>query len=101
MLAAERLDYLLARLRDNGTLVTKELAPALGLSEDSIRRDLRELAAAGLCQKVYGGAVPASPALGDYGARQSIEPDSKRAVAARAVPLIQPGSVAILGGGTA
>jgi DeoR/GlpR family transcriptional regulator of sugar metabolism len=100
MLAAERRDLLVARLGADGKLVAKDLAAELGLSEDSIRRDLRELAAAGLCQKVYGGAVPASPALGDYGARRSIEPDSKRAVAARAVPLIQPGTVAILDGGT-
>jgi DeoR/GlpR family transcriptional regulator of sugar metabolism len=100
MLAAERRDLLVARLGTDGKLVAKDLAAELGLSEDSIRRDLRELAAAGLCQKVYGGAVPASPALGDYGARRSIEPDSKRAVAARAVALIQPGTVAILDGGT-
>ncbi|MBV9794418.1 MAG: DeoR/GlpR transcriptional regulator [Actinobacteria bacterium] len=100
MLAAERRDLLLARLRADGKLVAKDLAAELGLSEDSIRRDLRELAAAGLCQKVYGGAVPVSPALGDYGARRSIEPDSKRAVAACAATLIQPGSAAILDGGT-
>ena len=100
MLAAERRDLLLARLRADGKIVAKDLAAELGLSEDSIRRDLRELAAAGLCQKVYGGAVPASAALGDYATRRSIEPDSKQAVAARAVPLIQPGSVAILDGGT-
>ena len=43
--------------------------PSSGVSEDSIRRDLRELAAAGLCQRVYGGALPASPALADYGTR--------------------------------
>jgi DeoR/GlpR family transcriptional regulator of sugar metabolism len=100
MLAAERRDLLLARLTADGKIVAKDLAAELGLSEDSIRRDLRELAAAGLCQKVYGGAVPASPALGDYGTRQSIEPGSKQAVAARAVGLIQPGSVVILDGGT-
>jgi DeoR/GlpR family transcriptional regulator of sugar metabolism len=100
MLAAERRELLLARLRADGKLVAKDLAAELGLSEDSIRRDLRELAAAGLCQKVYGGAVPTSPALGDYRTRRSIEPDSKQAVAARAVTLIQPGSVAILDGGT-
>ena len=100
MLAAERRELLLARLRADGKLVAKDLAAELGLSEDSIRRDLRELAAAGLCQKVYGGAVPTSPALGDYRTRRSIAPDSKQAVAARAVTLIQPGSVAILDGGT-
>ena len=58
-----------------------------------------DLAAAGLCQRVYGGAVPAS-ALADYGTRASVEPDSKRRVAARAAGLITPGSTLILDGGT-
>lgn len=100
MLAAERREHLLLRLRSDGKVVAKELATELGLSEDSIRRDLRELAAAGLCQKVYGGAVPASPAVADYAARGDLEPVSKRAVAVRAATLIRPGSVAILDGGT-
>jgi len=100
MLAAERRDLLLTRLRADGRVVAKDLAAELGLSEDSIRRDIRELAAAGLCQKVYGGAIPVSPALGDYATRRTIEPDSKQAVARHALPLITPGSVVILDGGT-
>jgi DeoR/GlpR family transcriptional regulator of sugar metabolism len=100
MLAAERRDYLLTRLQAEGSLVAKDIAAELGISEDSIRRDLRELAAAGLCHRVYGGAVPASPALADYAGRTSVEPDSKRDVATRAAALIQPGSTVILDGGT-
>jgi DeoR/GlpR family transcriptional regulator of sugar metabolism len=100
VLAAERRDLLLARLRTDRKLVAKDLAVELGLSDDSIRRDLRELAAAGLCQKVYGGAVPASPALADYAVRTEVEPASTRAVAAHAATLIRPSSVAILDGGT-
>jgi DeoR/GlpR family transcriptional regulator of sugar metabolism len=100
MLAAERRDYLLARLADDGKVVAKEVAAELGLSDDSIRRDLRDLATAGLCQRVYGGALPNSPALADYATRHGVEPDSKRRVAARAVRLIEPGSTVILDGGT-
>jgi len=100
MLAAERRDFLLTRLRAEGSVVAKDLAAELGISEDSIRRDLRDLAAAGLCHRVYGGAVPASPALADYANRESVEPDSKRRVAARAAALIQPGRTVILDGGT-
>ncbi len=100
MLAAERRDLLVARLHRDGKLVAKDLASELGLSEDSIRRDLRELAALGLCQRVYGGAVPASRAMGDYAARAEVEPGSKQAVAARAVELVRPGGVVILDGGT-
>ncbi|HYY19011.1 MAG TPA: DeoR/GlpR family DNA-binding transcription regulator, partial [Streptosporangiaceae bacterium] len=100
MLAAERRDYLLTRLQADGSLVAKDLAAELGISEDSIRRDLRDLAAAGMCHRVYGGAVPASPALADYGTRASVEPDSKRRVAAQAAALVQPGCTLILDGGT-
>jgi DeoR/GlpR family transcriptional regulator of sugar metabolism len=100
MLAVERRDLLVARLRSDGKLVAKALAAELGLSEDSVRRDLRELAAAGLCQRVYGGAVPASPALADYATRRDVAPASKQAVARHAASLIGPGRVAILDGGT-
>jgi DeoR/GlpR family transcriptional regulator of sugar metabolism len=100
MLVSERRDLLLARLRTDGKLIARDLALELGVSEDSIRRDLRDLAAAGLCQRVYGGAMPASPALADYTARAGVEPDSKRSVANRAVELIRPGHRVILDGGT-
>jgi DeoR/GlpR family transcriptional regulator of sugar metabolism len=100
MLVAQRRDLLLDRLRLDGRVIAKDLAAELGLSEDSVRRDLRDLAAAGLCQRVYGGALPASPATGDYAARQDIAIGSKRKVAARAAALIQPGSTVIIDGGT-
>lgn len=100
MLAAARKDLLLERLRSDGRIVAKEIAAELGISEDSIRRDLRELDAAGLAVRVYGGALPASPAVVDYGARASVAPDSKRRVAAAAATLIEPGATVILDGGT-
>jgi DeoR/GlpR family transcriptional regulator of sugar metabolism len=100
MLAAERHTLLLDRLASDGKIVAKELAAELGLSDDSVRRDLRELAAAGLCQRVYGGALPVSPAVANYSARTLVQPDSKDRVAARAAQLIMPGSSVILDGGT-
>jgi DeoR/GlpR family transcriptional regulator of sugar metabolism len=100
MLAAARKDLLLARLRSDGRIVAKELAAELGLSEDSIRRDLRELDAAGLAVRVYGGALPASPAVADYAARQSVATDSKQRVGRLAASLIEPGSTVLIDGGT-
>ena len=100
MLPAQRRDWLLDRLRTDGRLVARDLAVELGVSEDSVRRDLRELAAAGLCQRVYGGALPVSPAVADYATRQEVETDSKRRVAAMAATLVTPGSTVILDGGT-
>jgi DeoR/GlpR family transcriptional regulator of sugar metabolism len=100
MLAAERRDLYLARLARDGKLVARDLAAEFGLSEDSVRRDLRDLAAAGLCQRVYGGALPPSPPLSPHASRYEVAPDSKRRVAARAAELITPGATVILGGGT-
>jgi DeoR/GlpR family transcriptional regulator of sugar metabolism len=100
MLAAERRDLLLARLGSDGKVVAKDIAAELGISEDSVRRDLRDLADAGLCQRVYGGALPASPAVADYATRTAVSMSSKARVAARAVMLIGPGTTVIIDGGT-
>jgi DeoR/GlpR family transcriptional regulator of sugar metabolism len=100
MLAAQRREYLLEALRRDGRIVARDAAADLGLSEDSIRRDLRELAADGLCQRVYGGALPASPALADYAGRSTVSVPGKQQVAAAAVSLIRPGGTVILDGGT-
>ncbi len=100
MLVAQRRAELLRILAETGKIVAKDVAVELGISEDSIRRDLRDLAAEGLCQRVYGGALPASPAVVDYATRKSVEPDGKRAVAARAAALVRPGGAVILDGGT-
>jgi DeoR/GlpR family transcriptional regulator of sugar metabolism len=100
MLAAERRDLLLARLARDGKVVAKDVAAELGLSEDSVRRDLRDLAAAGLCQRVYGGALPVSPAIADYATRTTVRPEGKAAVAARAASLVRPGTTVIIDGGT-
>ncbi|MFP3423098.1 hypothetical protein R0K19_27410, partial [Bacillus sp. SIMBA_161] len=50
--------------------------------------------------RVYGAAVPASPAIAGYQTRTSLAPAAKRAVAAAAVGLITAGSTVILDGGT-
>ncbi|MEU8759936.1 DeoR/GlpR family DNA-binding transcription regulator [Streptomyces sp. NPDC048659] len=100
MLAAERRDHLLGLLAREGKIVAKEVAADLGISEDSVRRDLRDLAAEGLCHRVYGGALPVSPAVADYAARAVVAPDGKRKVAAVAAGLVRPGGAVILDGGT-
>ncbi|WP_167536767.1 DeoR/GlpR family DNA-binding transcription regulator [Streptomyces subrutilus] len=100
MLAAERRDHLLGLLAREGKVVAKDVAAELRISEDSVRRDLRDLAAEGLCQRVYGGALPVSPAVADYAARQAVAPDGKRRVAAVAAGLVRPGGALILDGGT-
>ena len=71
------------------------------MSPDAIRRDLRALAAEGRCRRVYGGALPLSPASTPMRVRSQEAPDRKAALAAAAVACIQPGEFLFLDSGSA
>jgi DeoR/GlpR family transcriptional regulator of sugar metabolism len=100
MLTTQRKKLLLDRLSREGQLVAKALAQELGTSEDTIRRDLRELAAEGLLQRVHGGALPTSAAMGDLGVREQVSVADKVALGRFGASLVRPGQVVILDGGT-
>jgi len=100
VLAAQRKDLILATLRSEGRVVAKELAAQLDLSEDTIRRDLRELAAEGLLHRVHGGALPASPAVADFTVRTGIGQGAKVEVGRLAAGLVQRGQTVAVDGGT-
>lgn len=53
----ERQAQILAHLRDTGRVLAQDLAMLFNVSEDTVRRDLREMAARGECERVYGGAL--------------------------------------------
>jgi len=59
-LVTERHSWLLERVFEARRVLTKDAALELGVSVDTIRRDLRELHARGLVRRVHGGAVPAT-----------------------------------------
>jgi len=100
MLTTQRKKILLARLAAEGQLVARTLALEFDTSEDTIRRDLRELAAEGKLQRVHGGALPASAALGDLAVREQVSTADKAALGRWGAALVQPGQVVILDGGT-
>lgn len=100
MLGAQRKTHLLEILARDGRVVAKTLADDLGVSEDSIRRDLRELADAGRLVRVYGGALPVPPADRPVDQRLTLATDSKERVARRAVELVRPASTLALDAGT-
>ena len=100
MLTQQRKQHILDILKKEGRVIAKTLAQALDLSEDTIRRDLRELAKEGLLQRVHGGALPASSAVADFATRQGIATDGKLAIARAAANMVQPGQIVLLDGGT-
>lgn len=64
-----------------------------------MRRDLRELADAGKCRRVYGGALPLADAS-PFAARILRDTPAKRALARAALSLIAPGQTLYLDAGT-
>ena len=70
MLTQHRRSQILSMLKRDGQVIAKDVSLSLGLSEDTIRRDLREMASEGLLQRVHGGALPASPAVADFAGRE-------------------------------
>jgi len=100
MLTAQRKRLILSRLAAEGQLVAKDLAQELGTSDDTIRRDLRELALGGKLQRVHGGALPASPAMGDLKVREQVSQKDKMELGRAGAAMIRPRQVVILDGGT-
>lgn len=100
MLTQERKQLILDQLKKTGRIVAKDLSETLKLSEDTIRRDLRELAAEGLLQRVHGGALPASPTIANLAQRRGMAVEEKTRLAHLAVKSLAKGQSIFLDGGT-
>jgi len=100
MMTEERRRSIVQTLQRDGKVLASELSKNLNVSEDTIRRDLRELAAAGVLQRVHGGALPRSPVAASFSERQRQIPQAKSDIARAAVSLIRHDQVIILDGGT-
>ncbi len=99
LLLGERQTLIKTRLAAQGRVIAADLAQELGVSEDTIRRDLREMAAAGLCRRVYGGALPPTPDT-RFSERVGTDDERKEALARAAAALVQPGLCVFLDGGS-
>ena len=80
MLTSQRKQLILQSSPPTAVL-SKMLSEEFNVSEDTIRRDLRELSAEGLLQRVHGGALPASAAAATFSERKNLRLDAKRAIA--------------------
>jgi DeoR/GlpR family transcriptional regulator of sugar metabolism len=100
LLTEERKSLILKALESGHRVRANELSARFGVSEDTIRRDLRSLADSGLIRRVYGGAVPHTPVATTFTGRigQSIE--AKNAIVRAALKLVQPRQTILLDAGT-
>jgi DeoR/GlpR family transcriptional regulator of sugar metabolism len=98
MRKAERQKRILAEMAQAPSLRVGDLAARLGVSTETIRRDLGELTAAGQLSRTYGGAVRAAaePGLGE---RHALFVAERERIARAAMPLIRGARLLLLGSG--
>lgn len=100
MLKKERQAYILHQVNLHNKVLSSSLCNEIHVSEDTIRRDLQELADEGKVIKVHGGALSHSfsqvhfPSNGVYSQQQ------KRKIAQKAISFISNGMFVLTSGGT-
>ncbi len=100
MTKQERQGLIIDDLRLNDQVNYHDMAIKLGTSEDTIRRDIKELAEGGLISRVKGGAQPRPFLPVTYTEREMYAFEEKRAIARKAARLFKDGQVVVFDGGT-
>jgi DeoR/GlpR family transcriptional regulator of sugar metabolism len=103
MLAQQRQQAILERVRRTGGVRVADLVRDLGVSDMTIRRDLEVLADRGLVDKVHGGATATGDSSTEepgFAAKSLCQRPEKEAIARHAARLVRPGSAVALSAGT-
>ncbi len=100
MLKEERQQYILNRINESYRIYITSLSSELGVSDDTLRRDLKELDERGLLTKVHGGAIARSGIPTEFTERLNRRVATRQQMAAKVIPLLQPGNVVWIDGGT-
>lgn len=100
MLKEERFQLILSQLGKDQKVHLGLLSNLLNVSEDTVRRDIKELADQGLLKSVRGGAVPHAPGPHHFRDRIDYGNEQKKIVAKKALRFLQDDQVVIFDGGT-
>ena len=96
-----RQQQILALAREQGRVVVLDLADQLGVSVQTIRKDLNDLCERKQLQRIHGGALlPTAASNVAYESRRTLAAEEKRAIGFRAASLIPNNSAVILNIGT-
>lgn len=100
--ATERRAAILELLGSRGAVQVSALSDAFGVSKVTIRSDLDALEQAGRLRRTHGGAVPLSRAVtvSVQDRRVNVNVEAKRAIARRALSLVEDGDSLLLDSGT-
>lgn len=99
MLKKERQAYIIQQINVHNKVLSSDLSSQLDVSEDTVRRDLQELAEEGKLIKVHGGALSKSFHFTLESNTIYLQPE-KKSIAYKAIQLIQDGMMVLLSGGT-
>lgn len=102
MLQAERRNYIIQYLKENGKVVVEDLAKDLDISPMTIRRDLKFLEENNFITRTHGGAVLHDMLTEEvpYHEKSAEHMDEKQRIAEYASSLIKEGHTIILDAGT-
>ncbi len=100
MLKEERQQKILEILDEEQRVIASDLSQRFSVSEDTIRRDLKELDQKELIRRVHSGALRIGPPVTDFEKRQKISNDSKEILAKKALPYIRENTVILIDGST-
>lgn len=97
MHATHREMEILEELRLSGSCRIQDLARRLNVSEETIRRNVKNLSRQGLVRKVHGGVyIPEALREPSFTQRMNVNPDAKRRIAAHLAAIIRNGDSLIL-----
>ena len=100
LIAEQRHRLILERLGAEGAVAVGRLSEALGVSRETIRRDLHLLARAGHLRKRHGGAVSVARTEPDEAQRSQTNAEGKRRIGIYAASIVPAGATVILDSGT-
>jgi DeoR/GlpR family transcriptional regulator of sugar metabolism len=100
MLKKERQAYILHQVNLHNKVLSSSLSADINVSEDTIRRDLQELAEEGKIIKVHGGALSHSFSQVHFPSNGVYSQNQKKKIAQKAISLINNGMFVLTSGGT-
>ncbi|PYZ93886.1 DeoR family transcriptional regulator [Salipaludibacillus keqinensis] len=100
MLKQERQQKILNILNDEQKVIASDLSQRLSVSEDTIRRDLKELDKKDLIRRVHSGALRVGPPVVDFYTRQQVKSEIKMDLANKALEFVKENMVLLIDGGT-
>lgn len=102
MFALERQKIILDQLKENGAVLVSKLSQELGVTEETVRRDLEKLEAKELLIRTHGGAIPLENTKMELSLekRKNTNTEIKELLATEAVKFIVPGDTIFLDAST-